>query len=183
MHQQYQSQHLSTISKPGKKFKKVLNTKNETGLLAKDILANTKVEVSLGDFCCKSPAFHSKMHVAISDTQKKQNQEVMLTGYDAPRVNSALEGVPTKVILDSGAYANIVSIHFLETIGIEEISTCSQKYILADGSIAPCLGVVDSLQLEIEGVAIHISAAVFDHCQYNLLLGQETLKDLKITTQ
>ncbi|KAJ9049642.1 hypothetical protein DSO57_1022261 [Entomophthora muscae] len=107
----------------------------------------------------------------------------MLTGYGAPRLNGTLEGVPTKVILDGGVYANIVSIHFLECIGVEEITTCDQKYILADGSIAPCLGMIDDLQLEIEGVAIRISAAIFDHLQYNLLLGHETLRNLKITTQ
>ncbi|KAJ9079981.1 hypothetical protein DSO57_1029803 [Entomophthora muscae] len=143
--------------------KKTSISKSDTGLLAKDILANTKIKVSLEDFCRKSPAFCSKMHVAISDTQKKRTQELMLTVYGAPRVKGTLEGVPTKFILDRGTYANIVLAHFLGTIGIEDITTCNQKYILADGSIAPCLGVVDTLQLEIEGVAIHISAAVFDH--------------------
>ncbi|KAJ9087949.1 hypothetical protein DSO57_1028062 [Entomophthora muscae] len=107
----------------------------------------------------------------------------MLSGYGALRVSGTLEGVPTRIILDGGAYTNIISIHFLEEIGVEEIQTCDQKYILADGSISPCLGVVDDLQLEIEGVTTRISAAVFNHQQYNLLLGRETLRDLKITTQ
>ncbi|KAJ9066585.1 hypothetical protein DSO57_1008223 [Entomophthora muscae] len=58
--------------------------KPDTGLSAKEILANTKIEISLEDFCKESPAFHRKMHVAILDTQKKQFQEVMLSGYGAP---------------------------------------------------------------------------------------------------
>ncbi|KAJ9089614.1 hypothetical protein DSO57_1010986 [Entomophthora muscae] len=123
------------------------------------------------------------MHVAVSETQKRQMHKAMLSGYGAPQVSGSLEGVSTIIILDGGAYANIVSIHFLEEIGVEEIQTCDQKYILADRSITPCLGVVDSLQLKIKGMTIRISAAVFNHQQYSLLLGSETLRDLKITTQ
>ncbi|KAJ9048778.1 hypothetical protein DSO57_1031343 [Entomophthora muscae] len=157
-------------------------TKIELGLSAKKILANTKIEITLEDFCRKSPAFQSQMHVAISDTQKQRNQEVMLSGYGAPHVNGTVDGVPTKIILDGSAYTNIISIHFLEKIGVEEIQTRYQQYLMADGTISPCFGVLDDLELEIEGVATRISASVFDHKQVNLLLGRETLKELKITT-
>ncbi|KAJ9081195.1 hypothetical protein DSO57_1017384 [Entomophthora muscae] len=114
-------------------------TKIELGLSAKEILANTKIE-------------------------KQRTQEVMLSGYGAPRINGMVDGVPTNIILDGSAYANIISIHFLEKIGVEEIQTSNQQYLMADG------------------VATRISASIFDHKQLNLLLGRETLKELKITT-
>ncbi|KAJ9085263.1 hypothetical protein DSO57_1015854 [Entomophthora muscae] len=106
----------------------------------------------------------------------------MLSGYSAPCVNGTVDSVPTKIILDGGAYANIVSICFLEKIGVEEIQTSDQQYLMASGIISPYFGVVDNLKLEIEGVATCISASVFDHKQLNLLLGRETLNELKITT-
>ncbi|KAJ9061083.1 hypothetical protein DSO57_1024200 [Entomophthora muscae] len=71
---------LVNHQKPEDKLKKkMLINKAETGLPAKNILANTKIK-------------------------KRRTHEVMLTGYGALRVDRTLEGVPNKVILDGSAY-------------------------------------------------------------------------------
>ncbi|KAJ9072589.1 hypothetical protein DSO57_1025969 [Entomophthora muscae] len=55
-------------------------------------------------------------------------------------------------------------------------------YILADGRQAPCIGTVQGLQVQIYGVSSIIDATVFDHCQFNLLMGRKTMKVFCITT-
>ncbi|KAJ9070094.1 hypothetical protein DSO57_1011925 [Entomophthora muscae] len=54
--------------------------------------------------------------------------------------------------------------------------------MLADGFNTPCEGIVHELELCIQGVFQKIDVMVFAHNQYNLLIGQKTLKDFMINT-
>ncbi|KAJ9072340.1 hypothetical protein DSO57_1028548 [Entomophthora muscae] len=93
-----------------------------------------------------------------------------------------VDGHSTSVILDGGSYANIISKDFLDYIENTEITACDSQFMLADGCNTPCKGIVHGLELCIQGVAQKIDAVVFEHNQYNLLIGQKTLKDFMINT-
>ncbi|KAJ9048522.1 hypothetical protein DSO57_1034249 [Entomophthora muscae] len=106
----------------------------------------------------------------------------MLVETGAPRTIAMVDGHSTSIILDGGAYANIVSKDFLDHIGNIDIAACDTQFMLADGHQTPYEGVVHDLELNIHRTSCKIDAVVFDHKQYNLLVGRKTLKDFMIIT-
>ncbi|KAJ9080128.1 hypothetical protein DSO57_1028318 [Entomophthora muscae] len=128
------------------------------------------------------PQFCSAFKQAVADTFTRKKPEQLLTNVGAPRTLGTVDGVPTTIILDGGSYTNIVTKHFLDHLGITDIAPSTAHYILADGRQAPCIGTVQGLQVQIDGVSSIIDATVFDHCHFNLIMGRKTMKDFCITT-
>ncbi|KAJ9089670.1 hypothetical protein DSO57_1010373 [Entomophthora muscae] len=106
----------------------------------------------------------------------------MLAETGAPCKIAMVDGHSTSVILDDGSYANIISNDFLDHIGNTDIVACDSQFMLADGCNNPCKSIVCGLELCIQGVSQQIDVVVFAHNQYNLLIGQKTLKDFMINT-
>lgn len=154
----------------------------EINIAAQALLKNTNVQVSWEEFCKASPQFRQALHQAIAGTRQKRRPEALLTDVGAPRTLGMVDGVPTAIILDGGSYTNIVTRDFLDRIGVTDIAASDARYILADGRQAPCIGEVQGLQVQLNGVSRTISATVFGHSQFNLLLGRNTMKDFRITT-
>lgn len=157
---------------------------------AESILCNTNVNVSLAALCKSSPAFRNSLHQVISQTRLrfKDNDETYLINAEpksskpsgAPRVIGKVEGNPTSIILDGGSGTNIVTSNLLSRIGVDEIFESEEQYTFANGESAMCIGEVHDLSIEVGGVLIVISAAVFNHTKYEILLGQNALQQLGI---
>ncbi|KAJ9084007.1 hypothetical protein DSO57_1028635 [Entomophthora muscae] len=106
----------------------------------------------------------------------------MLAETGAPCTIAMVDGHSTSIILDGESYANIISKDFLDYIGNTDIAACDSHFMLADGHNNPYKGIVHVLELCIQGVAQKNNVVVFAHNQYNLLIGQKTLKDFMINT-
>ncbi|KAJ9054396.1 hypothetical protein DSO57_1015212 [Entomophthora muscae] len=106
----------------------------------------------------------------------------MLVETGAPRTIAMVDGHSISIILDGGSYANIVSKDFLDNIGNTDIAACDTQFMLADGRQIPCKGIVHDLELNIHMTSCKINTVVFDHKQYNLLVGCKALKDFMIIT-
>ncbi|KAJ9063962.1 hypothetical protein DSO57_1035434 [Entomophthora muscae] len=106
----------------------------------------------------------------------------MLAETGASCTIAMVDGHSMLVILDGGSYANIISKDFLDYIGNTDIAACDSQFMLADDCNTPCKGIVHGLELCIQGVVQKIDVVVFAHNQYNLLIGQKTLKDFMINT-
>ncbi|KAJ9086214.1 hypothetical protein DSO57_1006415 [Entomophthora muscae] len=126
---------------------------------AMDLLKNTNIQVSWAKFC-------KALNQAIMGMRPCRTMPSMLVETGAPRTIAMVDGHSTFIILDGGSYANIVSKDFLDHIGNTDIVSCDTQFMLADGV----------------KLLVKIHAVVFDHKQYNLLVGRKTLKDFMIIT-
>ncbi|KAJ9057167.1 hypothetical protein DSO57_1025215 [Entomophthora muscae] len=102
--------------------------------------------------------------------------ETLLTDVGAPHTLGMVDSIPTDIILDGGSFNNIVTKTFMDRVGIMDIAANNTCYILADGRQVLCLGTVQGLQVQIHSVSRVVEVAVFDHCQFNILLGQQSMK-------
>lgn len=152
------------------------------GLSATDLLANTSLTISWADLCRESPQFRQKLHNAVSALIPRRKENAFLAGTGAPRTTGFVNMQATAIILDGGAFSNIVSSPFLKRLGKFRLRPSNTCFVMADGSMSSCVGIVDNLPLQIGGVHTLISAAVFNHNQYNMLLGRQTMSKLQITT-
>ncbi|KAJ9052388.1 hypothetical protein DSO57_1034639 [Entomophthora muscae] len=157
--------------------------KERPGLSAVKILRQLMMTISLEDLCTESPKFCQKMHQAISTLRPGKYEALFLTGTGALRTTGTVNGVHTSIILDSGAYSNIISKMFLESLPWPEVTSSDVSFILVDGSCTTALGKAIKLCLWLGGVFSTIEAAIFDHNQYTLLLGRKTMSDLSVTTR
>ena len=85
-------------------------------------------------------------------------------------------------LLDGGATPNIISLDLIKRLGIKELTETQRKYITANGESSQALGIAQDIILGIQGRNIRISAIVYNHDAFPLLLGRKTLKKLKIST-
>ncbi|KAJ9055971.1 hypothetical protein DSO57_1037852 [Entomophthora muscae] len=151
--------------------------KKRPGLSAVKILRQLMMTISLKDLCTESHKFCQKMHQAISALCPGKYKALFLTSTGALRTTGTVNSVHTSIILDGGAYSNIISKMFLESLPRPEVTSSDISFILADGSCTTALGKVIKLRLWLGGVFSTIEAAIFDYNQYNLLLGCKTMSD------
>ncbi|KAJ9050278.1 hypothetical protein DSO57_1015877 [Entomophthora muscae] len=114
--------------------------KERPGLSAVKILRQLMMTISLKDLCTESPKFHQKMHQAISALRPGKYKALFLTGTGALRTTGTVNSVHTSIILDSGAYSNIISKMFLESLPQPEVTSSDVSFILANGSCTTALG-------------------------------------------
>ncbi|KAJ9049502.1 hypothetical protein DSO57_1023739 [Entomophthora muscae] len=153
------------------------------GISVDKLFVETAVTISLADLLWESPKLRQKSHRAVSALQLHWKEELFLVGTGAPRTEAAVNKQMTHNILDGGAYSNLITAKFLETLPNVFIAPSDVTFIMADGSEKFCLGIAKGLNLWISGAEIQINTAIFGHHKYTLLFGQQTLTDLGITTQ
>ncbi|KAJ9063316.1 hypothetical protein DSO57_1001750 [Entomophthora muscae] len=151
-------------------------------LAAKNLLKKTKIKMTWENFCKFCPQFHAAIKHAVTKTIPCKSTETLLTDVGAPRTLGMVNGIPTAIILDGGSFNNIVTKTFMDQVGITDIAPSNTRYILADGRQVLCLGTVQGLQVQIHSVSRVVDAAVFDHCQFNILLRQQSMKEFNIST-
>ncbi|KAJ9083554.1 hypothetical protein DSO57_1033636 [Entomophthora muscae] len=125
----------------------------------------------------------AKAHKAVSALRPHRREELFLAGTGAPRTEGAVNGHMSHAILDGGAYSNLITVKFLESLPDVTIAPSDVTFIMADGSKKFCLGVAKGLKLWIGGTEIDLDAAIFNHHKYTLLMGRQTMTKLGITTQ
>jgi len=67
-------------------------------------------------------------------------------------------------------------------LGIKELAKTHINYITANGDRSQALGIAENIIIKILGLNLKISANVYDHSAFPLLLGRKTLKMLGIST-
>ncbi|KAJ9059667.1 hypothetical protein DSO57_1039795 [Entomophthora muscae] len=87
------------------------------------------------------------------------------------------------MILDGGAYSNIILLPFLKTLPDMMVAPSDTVLIMANSCKSFSMGTAVHLTLWLGGVWMPIEAAIFNHKQYTLLIGQKTMSDLGITTR
>ncbi|KAJ9063082.1 hypothetical protein DSO57_1004012 [Entomophthora muscae] len=128
--------------KPGKKHHNTTQSdgpKERPGLSAVKILRQLMMTISLKDLCTESPKFRQKMHQAISALHPGKYEALFLTGTGALRTTGTVNGIHTSIILDGGAYSNIISKMFLESLPWPEVTSSDVSFILANGSCKTAL--------------------------------------------
>src|ERR1700730_9444386 len=85
-------------------------------------------------------------------------------------------------LLDGGAVPNIISLTLVKQLGIKELTRTHINYITANGDKSQALGIAENIMIKILGLTLKISAIVYDHSAFPLLLGRKTLKMLGIST-
>ncbi|KAJ9079502.1 hypothetical protein DSO57_1034768 [Entomophthora muscae] len=172
--------------KPGKRHQGNAQSdgpKERPGLSAVKILRQLMMIISLEDLCTESPKFRQKMNQAISALRPRKYEALFLTDTGALQTTGTVNSVHTSIILDGGAYSNIIFKMFLESLPRPGVTSSDVSFILVDGSCKNALGKAIKLRLWLGGVFSVIEAAIFDHDQYTLLLGRKTMSDLSVTTQ
>ncbi|KAJ9073873.1 hypothetical protein DSO57_1011988 [Entomophthora muscae] len=144
------------------------------GILVDKLFAETAVTISLADLLWESPKLQQKTHRAVSALQLHQKEEIFLAGTGAPRTEAAVNRRTTHVILDEGAYKTLPNVF---------IAPSDVTFIMADGNKKFCLEIAKGLNLWIGDSETQIVTEIFDHHKYMLLLGQQTMTYLGITTQ
>ncbi|KAJ9060807.1 hypothetical protein DSO57_1026855 [Entomophthora muscae] len=167
------------------------------------LLKKTIIPTPLIDLLGSSPSFCADMIQAIGLSKFKTSDDVMASilnlkssssnskdemgrplksvmNEGAPRIDSEVEEIPASIILDGGSTSNIITERFLRSIGVQEYSKSSEVFTFANVKTEECLEVVRDLTVNIQGVCMTISVAIFAHDQYQLLLRQNTLCDLGI---
>ncbi|KAJ9071069.1 hypothetical protein DSO57_1000745 [Entomophthora muscae] len=144
------------------------------GISVEKLFAKTAVTISLADLLQESPKLRQKAHRAVLALQLYWKEELFLAGTGAPRTEAAVNKQMTHIILDGGAYKTLPNVF---------IAPSDVTFIMADRSKKLCLGIAKGLNLWISGAEIQFDTTIFDHHKYTLLLGQQTLTDLGITTQ
>ncbi|KAJ9057458.1 hypothetical protein DSO57_1022518 [Entomophthora muscae] len=153
------------------------------GISINQVFEQTKVTISLADLLRKSPKLRQKAHKTVLSLIPMKKEELCLAGIGVPRTEAAVNNHMTHVILDGGAYSNLITAKFLESLPNVRITSSDAIFLMADGSEKYSLGKAAGLKLWIGGAEISIDAAIFDHHKYMLLLGRETMTQLGITTQ
>ncbi|KAJ9048876.1 hypothetical protein DSO57_1030262 [Entomophthora muscae] len=167
-----------SLPKNGSSMKKLV----EVTQAAKKLLEETKIEMAWAQFFKYCPQFCTALKQAVLDTFTKKKPKQLLASVGAPQTLGTIDSVPTTIILDGGSYTNIATKRFLDHLGITDITPIKNKYILADGRQAPCISTVHGLQVQIDYVGLYIDVTVFDHCQFNFLMGCKLMKDFCIIT-
>ncbi|KAJ9085985.1 hypothetical protein DSO57_1008773 [Entomophthora muscae] len=62
------------------------------------------------------PKFCQKLTKAVAALVSHRREELLLSGKGVPRAKEIINGVKTSMILDGGAYSNIISFYFLKTL-------------------------------------------------------------------
>ncbi|KAJ9077898.1 hypothetical protein DSO57_1012276 [Entomophthora muscae] len=123
--------------KPGKKHCNTTQSdglKERPGLSAVKILHQLMMTISLKDLCTESPKFCQKMQPAISALHPGKYEALFLMGTGAPRTTGTVNGIHISIILDGGAYSNIISKMFLESLPRPKVTLSDVSFILANGS-------------------------------------------------
>ena len=109
-------------------------------------------------------------------------ETLLITDKGAPKTRVFKNDQETVALLDGGSATNIISLKYLEDIGVKDIVECPTIFALADGSKKKAVGQVESISLEIQGIVRPVSAVVFDHNDYELLLGRPGLITFGVST-
>ncbi|KAJ9082059.1 hypothetical protein DSO57_1008192 [Entomophthora muscae] len=131
----------------------------------------------------ESPKFRQKLTKAVSAFVPSQREELMLTNTGAPHAKELVNGVKTSIILDSGAYSNIISLKFLNMLSNIFVTPSNTIFVMADGHESFSMGTAKHLNLWLGSIKVTIDASIFDHQQYTLLLGHQTMSKLGVTTK
>ncbi|KAJ9063834.1 hypothetical protein DSO57_1036804 [Entomophthora muscae] len=185
----------TTLKKPKVKLP-LLPQVNPPKLNVLKILADTQVLISLYNLAEIAPSVRAQMvyylgairvrdpeeQFAVTEEKPQDAQKVSdIVSKGAPRIDGEVEGHPTAIILDRESTSNIISESFLKLLGIQEYSKVKEKVTFANDKTEECLGAVRDLTIEICGVDVLISAAIFALTRYNLLLGRHALSDFGVT--
>ncbi|KAJ9063544.1 hypothetical protein DSO57_1000122 [Entomophthora muscae] len=104
----------------------------EVGLSAPAILKKIVLEISLEDLLCESPKFCQKLTKAVSALVPHRREELLLSGKGAPRAKGTINGMKTSMILDGGAYSNIILLPFLKTLSDVMVAPFDTVFVMAD---------------------------------------------------
>ncbi|KAJ9089992.1 hypothetical protein DSO57_1007284 [Entomophthora muscae] len=154
----------------------------EVGLSAPAILKKLALEISLEDLLCKSPKFCQKLTKAVAALVSHCREELLLFGKGAPRAKGTINGMQTSMILDDGAYSNIISLPFLKMLPNVMIAPSNTVFVMANSCKSFSMSTIVHLTLWLGGVQVAIDAAIFNHKQYTLLISQKTMGNLGVTT-
>ncbi|KAJ9060003.1 hypothetical protein DSO57_1035510 [Entomophthora muscae] len=124
------------------------------GILVDKLFAETAVTISLANLLWESPKLRQKAHRAILALQLHWKEEIFLAGTGAPRTEAAVNKQMAHIILDGGAYSNLITAKFLETLLNVFIAPSDVTFIMADRSKKFCLGIAKGLNLWIFGTEI-----------------------------
>jgi hypothetical protein len=101
----------------------------------------------------------------------------------APRAEGVLtESGPKPVIIDGGAYSNIISAAIAEAEGMSLKPCEGVRLIMADGRRVAPAGRVENLEVAFGEYVVYIDALVLAEPDYDVLLGRKFLMDLAVTT-
>lgn len=105
-------------------------------------------------------------------------------GKSAPRTYGKINDQNCEVILDGGCTSYIVSLNFLNRLGITEVEPSNTSVMFGDGNSYPPIGLATNLNLQIGGSkTISVNALCYDvGDQYDFIVGREGLHALKFGT-
>ncbi|KAJ9077909.1 hypothetical protein DSO57_1012074 [Entomophthora muscae] len=153
------------------------------GISIEKLFEDTLITISLADLFQESPTSQQKAHKAVLALQPHRKEESFLAGTGAPRTEGAVNGRMTHAILDGGAYSNLITAKFLESLTDITIAPSDVTFIMSDESKKFCLSMVKGLKLWIGGTEIEIDASIFNHHKYTLLMRIQKMTELGIITQ
>ncbi|KAJ9055512.1 hypothetical protein DSO57_1003210 [Entomophthora muscae] len=104
-----------------------------------------------------------KLTKAIAALVPHRREELLLSGKGAPRAKVTINGVKTSMILDGGAYSNIILLPFLKTLPDMMIAPSNTVFVMADGRKSFSMGTAVNLTLWLGSIQMPIEAAIFNH--------------------
>ncbi|KAJ9081998.1 hypothetical protein DSO57_1008955 [Entomophthora muscae] len=173
---------VPALSRPCPKVSENVKTP-EVGLSAPAIQKKPVLEIFLGDLLCKSPKFRQKLTKAVAALVPHCREELLLPSKGAPRAKGTINGVQTSMILDGGTYSNIISLLVLKTLPDVMVAPSDTVFVMANNNESFSMGTAIHLTLWLGGVLIAIEAAILNHKQYTLLIGQKIMSNLGVTTR
>ncbi|KAJ9054887.1 hypothetical protein DSO57_1009817 [Entomophthora muscae] len=87
------------------------------------------------------------------------------------------------MILESGAYSNIISLPFLKLLPQEWVAPSDTVFIMAYDWESYSMNTAVHLSLCLGGIKMSIDAAIFNHKQYTLLIGCNLMSNFGVTTR
>ena len=185
------------IAKPrsSKKEKAELSFANNAAL---QLMKEAKISLTLDQICDLAPSFRAEFRRLLvkprkskekeTDNHAKSSENMYLnpSGENSgccPRtlikVNDAFE---VNALLDGGAVPNIISLDLVKKLNIKELLRTANKYITANGQKSQALRIAQNIKIELLDQSLIITAIVYNHNAFPLLLGRKALKKLRIIT-
>lgn len=95
------------------------------------------------------------------------------------KVNDLYE---VNTLLNKGAIPNIISLELVKRLQIKKLLWTYDKYITINNEKNQALEIAQNITIGILGRTLKISATIYNHNSFPLLLGRKTLKKLKVIT-
>ncbi|KAG0008598.1 cyanamide hydratase, partial [Podila clonocystis] len=155
----------------------------------KDLLHQTKVEISVADLLQHAPNLRHECTRLFKRANEAYEQEVHRLESDQPepesycslKMNVMVKGEPFTAVIDTGAACSVVSRGFVEHV--KEVIHPVETRLLqtADGSKHQPIGVVEDLPVQIRGALHPANFSVIDRPDKLLILGMNWLRTYKAT--